>query len=181
MVSGSLFLVLLATTLLIATGFHFVKLTLLFLVVILVFFFKMVWYWIISKKYQCKKYIIPFEFIAILCSYIFVSGIFYDFSYDGQSYHQATVLQLINGFNSVYDQVGGTPFNITETYPRAAELNAAALYKITDNIKKSKSSNIVLIITTFLLTLAIILSVTKIKIEKSFVIAFLITVESVGY
>jgi len=140
----------------------------------------MVWYWLISKKYQCKKIIIPFGFITILCSCIFVSGIFYDFSYDGQSYHQATVLQLINGFNPVYDKVGGTLFNITETDPRAAELNAAALYKITGNIEKSKSSNMVLIITTFLIALATILSVTKIKIEKSLVIAFLIAVNPVS-
>ena len=176
-VLGSLFVVFLAMILIISTSFYFLKLTLSFLVVILAFFFSMVWYGLISKQYQCKKIIIPFGFIAILCSCIFVSGIFYDFSYDGQSYHQKTVLELINGFNPVYDHSINP---VTDTYPRAAELNSAALYKITGNIEQSKASNIILIITTFLIAFASLLSVTEIKIKKSLVIAFLVAVNPVS-
>ena len=181
---GSLFLVFFATTLIIGTIFNFVKLTLSFLVIILSFFVSIVWYWFISKQYQCKKIIIPLGFIAILCGCIFVSGIFNDLTYDGQTYHIATILRLINGFNPVYDHFDHLNLIdndiFTATYPKAAELNAAALYKITGNIEKSKASNIVLIITTFLITLASLLYVTETKIKQLLVIAFLVAANPVS-
>lgn len=174
---GSLFLIFLATTLIIATIFYFSKLKLSFLVPILAILFSIIWYWFVSKQYNCKQIIIPLGFFAILCVCIFVSGSFYDFSYDGQSYHQRTVIELINGFNPVYDH---STYSITNTYPRAAETNAAALYMITDDIEKSKASNIILIITTFLIALASILTVTELNIQKSFLIASLAALNPVS-
>lgn len=48
-------------------------------------------------------------FLILITGLILIAGFFYDTSYDGQWYHQETVIRLKEGFNPVYQQLSAPP------------------------------------------------------------------------
>ena len=147
-------------------------------------------YWI-SERYFGANYqrssilfvLLVFIFCILLSSCVAISGLFFDLSWDGQAYHQETIIQLMNGWNPVYNDI---PDNVlhsiwTNHYSKGAEVNAAALSTVTDSIEKCKALNLFLIVTTFIISFStIVLTFDHIKLKYAFVVGLLISMNPVS-
>jgi len=191
LILGSQNLVFIVSMLIISTIFFFLKFPISFHVVIIALIVSIIWCWWVSKRYfrekDSKHGIIFFLLLSIfyitLYSCIVISGSFFDLSYDGQTYHQETVIQLMNGWNPVYNDVSSeVPHSIwINHYSKGAEINAAVLSTVTGSIEECKAINIFLIITTFLIAFAtIILTSDTIKLRYALVLGFLISMNPVS-
>ncbi|MCS7463265.1 hypothetical protein N0M98_24380 [Paenibacillus doosanensis] len=113
----------------------------------------------------------------------FLSGVFYDLSYDGQAYHQETILHLADGWNPVYDEPLNVPTGHSiwmNHYARASELAAAVLFKATGLIEHSKAINLLAIAASFLLSLAALLTLKPGHAVKAGVAALLLAMNPVS-
>jgi len=111
-------------------------------------------------------------FCVIFAACFFVSGYFYDLSYDGQAYHQESIIHMNDGWNPVYDEPLHVPTGNSmwmNHYARASELAAAVLFKATGLIEHSKAINGLAIFASFFLSLSALLTF---KPEQTFRAAF---------
>lgn len=98
---------------------------------------------------------------ALFVVFLWISGQFYDLSYDGQSYHQEAIILLKNGWNPFYDAPLTLPTGHDiwiNHYPRLSETVAAALYAVTGHIEQSKVFNFLLMAGSFFLALSALLA-----------------------
>lgn len=191
LIMGSQNLVFISSTLIISSLLFFCKLPISHFVIIFALIVSTTWCWWASKQYfsdNDPKYGIIFFLLLLiffinLFSCIAISGSFFDLSWDGQTYHQGTVIQLANGWNPVYSEVTGESSDSIwiNHYSRGAEISAAALSKVTGNIEECKAINLLLIITTFIIAFAtIILTSDSIKLRYPLVLGFLISMNPVS-
>jgi hypothetical protein len=190
LILGSYNLIFIVSMLIVSTVFFFLKFSISFYVVIISLVVSTIWCCWASKRYFREKdlehssvfILLLFIFFITLYSCIVISGSFFDLSWDGQAYHQETVIQLMNGWNPIYSNVGEVPHSIwIDHYSKGAEINAAALSTVTRSIEECKAINIFLIITTFLIAFAaIILTSDTIKLRYAFVLGFLISMNPVS-
>lgn len=123
------------------------------------------------------------SFTIILFISIFISSQFYDVSVDGQYYHQEAIIQLAEGWNPVYEQI--TPLddlgNIQiNSFPKASEIWAASLYKITGHIEQGKAFNFLLIAAAFFISCSALSNFKKISPDISFLLSFLLAFNPVS-
>jgi hypothetical protein len=88
-----------------------------------------------------------------------ISGSFYDLSYDGQAYHQESVIYLADGWNPVYDEALSVPTGHSlwiNHYGRASEIASAVMYKATGLIEHSKVFNLLMIVVSFFLSFSVL-------------------------
>lgn len=84
---------------------------------------------------------------------LFMGSSIYDTSYDGQWYHQETIIQLKEGWNPFYtdlpaDRDGSLLLN---HYSKGAEIPQATLYALLNRIEAGKAINLLLAIASFCL------------------------------
>ena len=96
--------------------------------------------------------------ISILCCLFFfwISSYIYDFTWDGQAYHQLAILMFSEGWNPYWDaeEINTYYDDIwVYGYPKAFWIFSTAIYEITHNILIGKSYNLILTVSTFLLCL----------------------------
>ena len=96
--------------------------------------------------------------ISILCCLFFfwISSYIYDFTWDGQAYHQLSILMFSEGWNPYWDaeEINTYYDDIwVYGYPKAFWIFSTAIYEITHNILIGKSYNLILAVSTFLLCL----------------------------
>ena len=96
---------------------------------------------------------------AVLLFGIYVSGKYYDLSWDGQTYHQEGIIQLADGWNPFHDQ----PLQLVNSawinhYAKGPWIAAASLYILTGHIEQGKVFNILLIVSSFFLCLSALLT-----------------------
>lgn len=104
-------------------------------------------------------------FLGILGASIAASGLFYDTSWDGQTYHQEAVIQLSQGWNPFYSKsqnIGGHSIWL-DHYAKAHWILAANLYLATSHIEMAKAFNVIYFLASFLLCAACLGSVTALK------------------
>ena len=88
--------------------------------------------------------------LSLLLFSFFTASYFYDFSFDGQWYHQDAIILLKNGWNPYYDhlinnaQASGLNANYINHYPKAAWIVAASLYVFGGGIELAKASTLIL-------------------------------------
>lgn len=117
-------------------------------------------------------------FIIIVFGSISLSGLFYDFSYDGQYYHQEAIISIKEGWNPLYDNELSTEVNSgnfwINHYPKATWFLGAILYDLTDKIEYAKGFNFIVLISALLITFRFV----KTKINNLFyvVVVSIITV-----
>jgi len=87
-------------------------------------------------------------FTGILLLLILLSIVFWDTSFDGQTYHLRGVDAIANGWNP-----SRTEFNevVVNNFPKAFEKFGAAIYGFTREIETAKVSNLLLVIAAWLL------------------------------
>ncbi len=76
---------------------------------------------------------------------IVVSSWFYDFSWDGQAYHQETILQLKDHWNPTRSYLSFTVLlsDVCNYYSRGIETLQAAIYAFTGRIESGKATNFI--------------------------------------
>ncbi len=110
--------------------------------------------------------------VAFVASLV-LSTVFFDVSWDGQTYHQEAVIQLANGWNPVYERLHpkdpseGYLFLWNQCYPKAPEIAEACLYKVTGRIESGKAFNLLLIFASFCLTLASLSLIKKMVLRQA--------------
>jgi hypothetical protein len=191
LILGSQNLLFISLMLLISALCFFLKLPVSSFIVIFALIISTAWCWWISGRYfkdnDQKHGVIFIYLLAIFCISLFsciaISGHFFDLSWDGQTYHQETVNQLANGWNPFYEEI---PSEISGSmwinhYAKGAEINSAALLKVTGDVEKCKAINFLLMMTTFLISCATIIIISDFtKLSLALVLGFLISMNPVS-
>ncbi len=93
-------------------------------------------------------------FLILLAVFYFINLFFYDASYDGQGYHQASIIALYKGWNpiqqwqikdwnSLYSMLMGSKNQVfVSHYARASELIAASIFKALGFLQAGKLENL---------------------------------------
>jgi hypothetical protein len=88
-----------------------------------------------------------------------ISGAFYDVSFDGQAYHQEGVYQLAHGWNPLFTRYI-SPISIDQNvklihFTKGPWIIAAAMYRLTGRIETGKFANLLLAAAAFSMALAV--------------------------
>lgn len=124
--------------------------------------------------------------ISIIAA-IFLAGLFYDVSYDGQWYHQETLYRLKQGYNPAYQNLEvpkeeifiteNTPVNLKylaiNYFSKGSEYLEAPIYQLTNRIETAKAVNCILLLASFLLCLTFFYKINSISITKKWLLAAL--------
>lgn len=108
-----------------------------------------------KTKQMFAKLCIVITFLIL--SFMYISGLFYDISYDGQVYHQEAVNQLVHHWNPFQEYLSKEKSHsaaLLNHYAKGPWIYEAALYTVTGQMEQSKVFNFLLIIISFLLTLS---------------------------
>lgn len=136
-----------------------------------------------SEGYTKQTFWGVLVFVAVLSVFFLsVSGHFYDFSFDGQWYHQDAIILLKNGWNPFYDSpildeiASGKNANYINCYPKAPWTISACVYATTGAIEYAKFYQLILLSASFFLSLNFTLRWFSLSLLSasllSFVIAF---------
>jgi len=133
----------------------------------------------LALKYFNKK-VLVYVFIIVSGTFMIsaLSSFFLDVSYDGQYYHQETVIQLAKGWNPFFEELA--PANPAENrifrwvkhYVRAAEIAESCLYKATHRIESAKTINILLIFASVYLAACCLCTLKKMTPKRAVLLAF---------
>ena len=120
-------------------------------------------------------------FVGGLCAILFtISGHFFDFSFDGQWYHQDAIIFFKNGWNPFYDSpildeiVSGKNANYINCYPKAPWTINACVYATTGAIEYAKFYQLVLLFASFFLSLHFLLRWFPLSILSAFLLSFVV-------
>lgn len=127
--------------------------------------------------------------ITVLTLTIFIAGQrlmkpFYDLSYDGQAYHQETIIALAQGWNPTKTLLNPNTNpdvsyqRILNSYPKGIETLETIIYKLTNSIEMAKSIKIMLIVMTLSFVCATLLVITNNK-KLTFLIALFLILNPV--
>ncbi len=131
---------------------------------------------------KLKTFLELFSFLIILFLFcMYIAGIFYDLSWDGQAYHQAGIIHLGNGWNPFYKtSLPESRYCIPRSdvlcisYSKGPEICAATLYKLTGHIEQGKLFNLLLMFGSFFVSLSSLLYFKKLKTSIAFLLSFII-------
>jgi hypothetical protein len=108
-----------------------------------------------------------------------LSSYFFDFSADGQSYHQESIIQLKQGWNPIFfDSESRTMKIWTEHYPKGAEVIQSCIYSFWGRIELAKATNIFLFISSLLL-IKKVLECFSIDHKQQWIFSFLVATNPV--
>lgn len=89
---------------------------------------------------------------TLLTGLFLISGYFFDFSADGQSYHQESIIQLKQGWNPIFSESKSRTMKVwTEHYPKGAEVIQACMYFFFGKLELAKATNIFLFVASLFL------------------------------
>jgi hypothetical protein len=103
--------------------------------------------------------------LGLIISSVIIATKFYDVSYDGQSYHMEEIYQLKNGWNPAKGELADS-VNMAlyiDHYSKGVEIPQSTLYSLTEHIESGKATNLILLIASFCLTLALLLHGNKLS------------------
>ncbi len=99
-----------------------------------------------------KVFIISFGiFCVLLLTSYQLSLLFYDFSWDGITYHQDAIVKLANGWNPVKENSNSPNGIWIDYYQKGIEIIQSTVYACTNKIEAPKLINFLFIFTAFLL------------------------------
>lgn len=147
----------------------------------------------IPLKHGSKKPLLKATavFIILIMVSFLISSLVYDFSWDGQVYHQAAVILLEKGWNPFYYnflgaqdyrfwKAAGSAGPIIEHYSKASWILAASVYAFTDSLEGGKMFHFLFIVAVFLFTLEFLSFLKRIRGPAKFIIAALVALNPVS-
>lgn len=139
-------------------------------------------------KIKKNNFILTLKMVIVLLVIVFVSLLLsffsWDYSYDGQSYHQAIILVLKEGWNPVYQHHSGFQNNglslWIDHYAKGIEIIAAAIYSATGYMECGKAVNFIIIIASFFFVFNLLDEYFSFfKFRKKVIISFLLAASPV--
>jgi hypothetical protein len=115
--------------------------------------------------------------IVLILISLTIASYFYDISYDGQWYHQETLIQLKGGWNPIYQHLS-EKIDVSlwlNHYAKGAEIPEAVVYVFFNRIETGKAVNIILLFASFCLVVSFLFRVGKLSTFKVYLIAALLT------
>lgn len=105
----------------------------------------------ILYKFSYKPFVLFPTLLIVFSILTFISKLLLDVSWDGQEYHQETILQLAAGWNPIFEYLpDSVPHAIwINHYGKSAEIVQTAFFLITGNIETGKALNLLLLLATF--------------------------------
>lgn len=121
--------------------------------------------------------------VLLFVGFMYISGIFYDITYDGQVYHQEAVSKLADHWNPVHEYL--TPERahsaiLLNHYAKGPWIYEAALYTATGQLERSKVFNFLLIIASFLLSLSAMRNKERFSVKQSLLFSLLMALNPVS-
>ena len=114
--------------------------------------------------------------LAVLIFCYLISLFVFDNSYDGQYYHQETMIQLKNGWNPIYSESTARTGKLwIDNYPKGGETLSSLIYLVTNQIEIGKSVNWIALFASFFIcysALSLLGLNRKLKFLYSFLVAF---------
>lgn len=96
-------------------------------------------------------------FILVIIGAIKLSTMYYDFSFDGQAYHQEALIQMREGWNPLYETLTTTDQDIwINHYAKGIWYLGVVVYDFTGKIESAKAFNIIILVSTLLILLSYI-------------------------
>ncbi|MDR2907201.1 MAG: hypothetical protein LBU91_04335 [Bacteroidales bacterium] len=133
--------------------------------------------YVVSEKNSPQFFYASCSVLGIIIGSLILSAFTYDYSYDGQWYHQEIISQLKNGWNPIYKFHAPDASRWVNHYAKGLETVSATIYSMTGNIETGKAVNLLLVFAsaflffTFLKTCFETLSFKK-KILLTFLFVF---------
>lgn len=124
------------------------------------------------KLQECLISVLYSSLCCLISSYIF------DFSWDGQAYHQLSVLMFSEGWNPYWDaEKLNTYYDDIWVYgyPKAFWIFSASIYELTHNILTGKAYNLILTSSTLLLCVEAYKKILPNHIFVTYLLSFLTT------
>jgi hypothetical protein len=150
----------------------------LFIFILIVFFL----FLLFRKKWKKLLFIFVIFILGIIFA-VKISERIYDFSCDGQTYHQAAIFALAKGWDPYSEKIGNyinfTYNDVVTLYPKGPWEYAAYLYFLSGKMEAAKAFNLLFAIATLLICSVIICKRTKLSIFTSFLFGFLIVLNPV--
>lgn len=122
-------------------------------------------------------------FLILFMGFVYISGLFYDITYDGQVYHQEAVSKLADHWNPVHEYL--TPERahsaiLLNHYAKGPWIYEGALYTATRQLEESKVFNFLLIVASFLLTLSAMQQKKRFSVKQSIIFSLLMALNPVS-
>ena len=131
----------------------------------------------ISLKIIVINIVFFFLLIAFFC---FVSTIFWDNSYDGQTYHLEGIHKMANGWNPFKTLLEPLPYWIfSNHYSKAFEIFGSSILQFTGEMETTKVSNLMLFFVAWVISFSYFKTIFLNKPCKSFVYATLIVLNPI--
>ncbi len=156
-----------------------------------------------NKELDIKNYVIgnwkPFIASILLGTVIFGASVYclgkiYDTTSDGNTYHKLAVGSMKNGWNPLYGSCkdyteedgnvvtvadGNRNYLWVDHYAIGTEIISANIYAFTGNIESGKVSSIIMMYICFGITLAYLSEDRKMKLFRSIIVAFVLSVNPI--
>ncbi len=148
-------------------------------------------YFKIPGEYKSIEFIkVTFVFIILVSLGLFMGMQFYDFSQDGQAYHQPAIIALANGWNPFHEAFVEkySPFYknamkgneiYVDHYTKATWMTSAAVFRLTGSIESGKLFNFLYMIAVFLITWNFLFHFGRIPGKSKIIIAALVALNPV--
>ncbi|HXB31743.1 MAG TPA: hypothetical protein VNW49_18100 [Puia sp.] len=120
--------------------------------------------------------------IIILIS-IFISGLFYDISPDGQMYHMESAIQMKAGWNPFKKEL---PIELNQAiwlnhYGKGVEDPQATIYAFTNRLETTKSTNFILLAASFCLCMSFLVRLNRFSFRKCILFSTLMAFNPVTF
>lgn len=121
--------------------------------------------------------------VVLFISFMYISGLFYDITYDGQVYHQEAVSKLADHWNPVHEYLTKERANsaiLLNHYAKGPWIYEGALYTATRQLEQCKVFNFLLIIASFLLTFSAMRNQERFNVKQSALFSLLMALNPVS-
>lgn len=105
-----------------------------------------------SKQGRTNKIKTVIGSLLIIALSVFISSLIYDYSFDGQFYHQVAIYYLLKGWNPIYESCPSPINDATlwvKHYAKGMEIIAANISCVFKNIETGKSMNLIMTFITY--------------------------------
>lgn len=117
----------------------------------------------------------------LFCTAAYVSGRFYDVTYDGQLYHLEKVVSLCEGWNPYHNRAPREAAGNADFYhfAQGCETISACICRVTGNAEHAKTPNLMLMAGTFCLSFAALLQMSRLTGVLAMVLSSLVALNPV--
>ena len=145
-------------------------------------------------NYFAAGYFLPEDFLSafirssliillVIMLSIFISGLFFDISADGQMYHMESAVQMAAGWNPFKKEL---PLDFNQAvwlnhYGKGVEDPQATIYAFTHRLETTKATNFIMLVASFCLSMTFLLRLNRFSVGKNILFSTLLAFNPVTF